>query len=173
VKRAPASGTTSREVTTRPRARGLLCHALAVATGLLTYVGTLVIEGVARGDLTRALGREAWDMSAYWYFGLPVCYLVAGLLGYLGRRRGWRWSLDMLATHSVCALLLAAGSLDLWGPAVVSALMMSLPGILTGWLGSLVYRLGAAPQRARRWPVGAPAARPFRSGNRDRDRAKS
>jgi Na+-translocating ferredoxin:NAD+ oxidoreductase RnfD subunit len=133
-----------------PRRRAPLCHALAVATGLLTYLGALAIEGITSGDLTRALGREAVDTAAYWYFGLPVCYLVAGLLGYLGRRRSWRWSLDMLATHAVCTLLLAGSSLNLWPPTLVSALLLALPGILTAWLGSLAYRFRATPQQAGR-----------------------
>src|SRR5512132_3033012 len=108
-----------------PFTRGPLCHALAVATGLLTYFGALVIEGLAGGDLARALGREAWDTAAYWSFSPPVCYAVAGLLGYLGRERGWRRSLDMLATHSVCMLLFAGSSLNLWPLALVTTLVLA------------------------------------------------
>jgi Na+-translocating ferredoxin:NAD+ oxidoreductase RnfD subunit len=133
-----------------PRPRALVRHALAVATGLLTYLGALIIEGLASGDLARALGREAWDSAAYWYFALPVCYLVAGVLGYLGRRRSWRWSLDMLATHAVLTPLFAGSSLDLWPLALITALILALPGMLTAWIGSLVWRLCAPPQQAGR-----------------------
>ena len=74
-----------------PPERALLCHGLAVVTGVLTYLGALAIEGLAGGDLARAFAREAVDVGAYWYFALPACYLVAGLLGYLGPARTWRW----------------------------------------------------------------------------------
>ena len=66
-----------------------LCHALAVTTGLLTWLGALALEGLASGELARAFGREAMDTAAYWYFALPACYLAAGGLGYLGRVRPW------------------------------------------------------------------------------------
>jgi hypothetical protein len=124
--------------------RAPLCHGLAVTTGLLTYLGSLAIHGLESGDLAGALAREAVDVGPYWYFGLPVCYLVAGLLGYLGRVRSWRWSLDMLATHSVCTLMFAGSGLSLWPIALVFALVLALPGILTAWLGALVHRFRTA-----------------------------
>jgi hypothetical protein len=131
-----------------PFSRGPLCHALAVATGVLTYLGTLLIEGLTGGDLARAFGREAMDTAPYWYFGLPACYLAAGLLGYLGRVRSWRWSPEMLATHSVCTLLLAGSGLSLWPLALLFALTLALPGLLTAWLGSLVWRCRSGPHAA-------------------------
>ena len=83
-----------------PPERALLCHGPAVMTGLLTYLGSLTLHGLATGDLAAALHREALDVGPYWSLGLPACYLVAGVLGYFGPVRTWRWSLDMLATHS-------------------------------------------------------------------------
>jgi peptidoglycan/LPS O-acetylase OafA/YrhL len=126
-----------------------VCHALAVATGLLTYLGTLLIEGLAGGDVARAFGREAMDLAAYWYFALPVCYLAAGVLGYLCPVRTWRWSLEMIATHSVCTLLLAGSGLNLWPLALVFALILALPGMLTAWLGGVVHRRSALHEAGR------------------------
>jgi hypothetical protein len=124
------------------------CHALAVATGILTYVGALVIAGLATGDMARAFAREAIDTAPYWFFALPVCYLAAGALGYLGRVRPWRWSLDMLATHALCMLLLAGSGLGLWPLALLLSLLLALPGVLTAWLGALLRRRRAAMDQA-------------------------
>jgi len=121
-----------------------VCHALAVATGLVTYLGTLLIAGLASGELARAFGREAMDLAPYWYFALPVCYLAAGVLGYLCPVRTWRWSLEMIATHSVCTLLLAGSGLNLWPLALVFALILALPGMLTAWFGGFVHRFRSA-----------------------------
>ena len=127
-----------------------VCHALAVATGLVTYLGTLLIAGLASGELARAFGREAMDLAPYWYFALPVCYLAAGVLGYLCPVRTWRWSLEMIATHSVCTLLLAGSGLNLWPLALVFALILALPGMLTAWLGGLIHRFRSALHEAER-----------------------
>jgi len=133
-----------------PAERGPLCHGLAVITGFVTYLGSLAIHGIATGEMAGALTREAVDVGPYWYFGLPVCYLVAGPLGYLGRVRSWRWSLDMLATHWVCMLLFAGSDLSLWPLALLFALVLALPGMLTAWLGALVYRFRTAPHQVDR-----------------------
>lgn len=133
-----------------PPERSLLCHALAVATGVVTFVGSLIIYGLAIGDMARAFQREVFDIAPYWYFGLPVCYLVAGLLGYLGPVRSWRWSLDMIGTHAVGTVLFTGSGLNLWPIALVFALGLALPGVLTGWLGALVHRFRAAMQQADR-----------------------
>ena len=100
--------------------------------------------------MARAFAREAVDLGAYWYFALPVSYLVAGLLGYLGPVRTWRWSLEMLATHAVCMLLFAGSDLSLWPLALLPALVLALPGMLTAWLGSVVHRFRSASKEAGR-----------------------
>lgn len=133
-----------------PPTRAPLCHALAVTTGVLTYLGTLVIAGLAGGDMARALGREAVDLAPYWFFALPLCYLAAGVLGYLCPVRTWRWSLDMLATQWVCMLLFAGSDLSLWPLALVLALILALPGILTAWLGGFVHRFRSAAHEGGR-----------------------
>ena len=90
-----------------------LCHGLAVATGVLTYFGTLVLAGLAGGNMAHAGSRDAIDLAPYWFFALPLCYLAAGVLGYVAPVRTWRWSLEMLATHWVCMLLFAGSDLSL------------------------------------------------------------
>ena len=133
-----------------PPERVLLYHALAVTIGLATFFGSLIIHGLEISDMARALQREVFDVGPYWYFGLPVCYLAAGLLGYLGPVRSWRWSLEMIGTQMVGMLLFTGSSLNLWPLALVFGLALALPGILTAWLGALVYRFRAAMQQSAR-----------------------
>jgi hypothetical protein len=131
-----------------PAERAPLCHGLAVVTGLVTYLGLMVIAGLVIGDLAGTLQREAIDVAPYWLFSLPLCYLAAGVLGYLCPVRTWRWSLDMIGTHAVCMVLLTGGGPNLWPLALALALVLALPGILTGWLGGFVYRFRSALHQA-------------------------
>jgi hypothetical protein len=130
--------------------RVLFCHAFAIATGLFTFFGSLIIQGLAVGDMAGALQREVFDIGPYWFFGLPVCYVAAGLLGYLGQDRSWRWSLEMIGTHGVATLLFTGSGLSLWPIALVFSLVLALPGMVTGWVGAWVYRFREAMQRGRR-----------------------
>jgi hypothetical protein len=119
-----------------PPGRLLWCHVLAVATGLVTLFGSPIFEGFATGDMARALQHEIFDTARHLYVGLPVCYLVAGLLGYLCPVRSWRWSLEMIGTHFVGTILFSGSGRDLWPLALVLALALVLRGIVTAWLGS-------------------------------------
>jgi hypothetical protein len=96
------------------------------------------------GVLAGTLRREASDVAPYWFFSLPVCYLIAGVLGYLCPVRTWRWSLDMIGTHAACMVLFTGSGPNLWPLALALALVLALPGILTGWLGGFVYRFRSA-----------------------------
>lgn len=133
-----------------PPERLLFCHGVAVTTGVLTFFGSLLIYGLTVDDMARAFQREVFDVAPYWYFGLPACYLAAGLLGYLGPVRSWRWSLEMIGTHMVGSLLLSGSGLNLWPIALVFGLALALPGILAAWLGALVHRSRAAMQQTGR-----------------------
>lgn len=126
--------------------RTFVCYALAIATGLLTALGTQLFAGIATGNYARAFTREPVDLGVYWLVALPVCYLVAGVLGYLAPVRTWRWILAMLAVQALYTLLVVGSGLSLWPLALVMYLVISLPGILTGWLGRLIRRCREAAQ---------------------------
>ena len=120
--------------------RTLLCYAIAVATALLSALGAQLLVGIASGDVARALGRELVDLDTYWLIALPVCYLVAGVLGYLGPRRTWRWIATMLAIHSAYMILVTGSGLSLLPLALAMMAVIALPGLVTGWLGGLIRR---------------------------------
>jgi hypothetical protein len=119
--------------------RTLLCYTIAVAIALSTARGTQLLAGIASGDVARAFARELVDLPTYWLVALPVCYLAAGVLGYLGPVLTWRWIITMIAIHS--AYTLAAGSgLSLLPFALAMTAVICVPGLITGWLGGLIRR---------------------------------
>jgi hypothetical protein len=120
--------------------RTRLCYTIAVATALSTALGVQLLAGIATGDFARAFGRELVDLGIYWLVALPICYLAAGVLGYLCPVRTWRWIITMLAIHALYTLVSAGSGLSLWPLALVMYLVIALPGILTGWLGGLIRR---------------------------------
>jgi hypothetical protein len=120
--------------------RTLLCYTIAVATALSTALGAQLLAGIASGDVARALDRELVDLGTYWLVALPVCYAVAGVLGYMGPVRTWRWIVTMIATHSVYTIVVAGSGLSLLPLALVMTAVIAAPGILTGWLGGLIRR---------------------------------
>ena len=120
--------------------RTFACYAVAIAAGLLTAIGTQLAAGIASGDYALAFTREPVDLGVYWLVALPACYLVAGMLGYMGPVRTWRWIVTMLAIHALYTLISAGSGLSLWPLALVMYLVIAPPGILTGWLGGLIRR---------------------------------
>jgi hypothetical protein len=123
--------------------RTLLCYTIAVATALSTALGAQLLAGIASGDVAGALGRELVDLGTYW-LALPVCYLVAGVLGYVGPVRTWRWIVTIIAIHSVYTILVAGSGLSLLPFALAMTAVVTAPGILAGWLGGLIRRRVAA-----------------------------
>lgn len=122
------------------RERTTLCYGIAVATGVLAWVGPLLIAGIAGGELGRTIRREAWDLDLWWTTGLPLGWLVAGVLGWLRPVRIWRWPLTIIGTQFVCALVLSRSGLSLLPFALVFMLVLTLPGLLAAWLGRSLRR---------------------------------
>lgn len=120
--------------------RTLLCYTIAVAIALSTALGTQLLAGIASGDVARAFARELVDLPTYWLVALPVCYLAAGVLGYLEPMRTWRWIVTMIAIHSAYTLLAAGSGLSLLPLALAMTAVICVPGLVTGWLGSLIRR---------------------------------
>lgn len=121
-------------------ARTFACYALAIAIAALSVLGAQLWSGMASGDFGHALRREPVDLGAYWLGALPACYLAAGVLGYLGPVRTWRWIFTMIAVHAVYTLLVAGSGLSLLPFALGMMVVLSLPGLLSGWLGGMIRR---------------------------------
>jgi hypothetical protein len=120
--------------------RSSLCYAIVVATGLATAISAQLVAGIAAGDLARAFTRELVDLGTYWLGALPVCYLAAGVLGYLQPVRSWRWILTMVAVQALYMTFTAGSGLSLLPFALIMIAVIMLPGLVTGWAGGLIRR---------------------------------
>jgi hypothetical protein len=121
-------------------ARTFACYAVAIVVAALSALGAQLWSGIASGDLGSALGREPVDLAAYWLGALPVCYLAAGALGYLAPVRTWRWIFTMVAVQAGYTLLVAGSGLSLLPFALGMMVVLSLPGLLSGWIGGTIRR---------------------------------
>ena len=121
--------------------RTAVCYVASVVTGLASSVGVLLLTGIMSGRVVETLRREAWDTDLYWLIGLPLCYLVAGVLGWLGPDRIWRWPLVMMATQALVMLLFSGSGLSLLPLGLILFAILALPGIFTAWIGRCVRRL--------------------------------
>ena len=74
--------------------RAGLAVAISLAAGFFVWVGLSVAAGV----------HEAWDRPIYWWLGLPLLTIAAGLTGYLAPTRVWRWPL-LIALGQIVAML--------------------------------------------------------------------
>jgi hypothetical protein len=125
--------------------RTFLCYAIAVLAALLTALGVQLLTGIASGEVGRAFSRELVDLGFYWLVALPICYVVAGVLGYIGPVRTWRWIVTMIAVQSVYMLISAGSGLSLLPFALAMTAVIAVPGLVTGWLGGLIRRHRDAP----------------------------
>jgi hypothetical protein len=71
-----------------------LAVAISLVAGFCVWVGLSVAAGV----------REAWDEPIYWWLGLPVLAIVAGLTGYIAPMKVWRWP-TLIALSQIVAML--------------------------------------------------------------------
>jgi hypothetical protein len=128
--------------------RTLICYAIAAATAFATAFGVQLLAGIMTGDFARAFAGELVDNGAYWLVALPICYVAAGVLGWLGPVRTWRWILTMIAIHSAYMVLTAGSGLSLLPFALAMTAVICVPGFVTGWLGGLVRRYRDAARAA-------------------------
>ena len=120
--------------------RTATCYVASVVTGLVGSVGMLLLTGIMSGRVAETLRREAWDTELYWLIGLPLCYLVAGVLGWIGPERIWRWPLAMMATQALVMLLFSGSGFSLLPLGLILFAIVALPGILTAWIGRCMRR---------------------------------
>jgi hypothetical protein len=84
-------------------------------------------------------GKEAWDHPSYFSVSIPVMCVFAAYAGYRGRTRVWRWPLT-LAIAQFATMLLLEGLGNLFPLGIIAFLILSVPMLLTAWLGAWFAR---------------------------------
>jgi hypothetical protein len=123
--------------------RGTLAGALALGAGFLVWTVLSFVGGSMENGAFAV--REAWDTAAYFWFGLPVLLLSAGIAGTIAPVRVWRWPLLAAAGHIAGMALVHPGGTDL-GLVPVAIVLIGLPLTLiltvAAVAGAMVARRG-------------------------------
>lgn len=107
------------------RSNDFFPYAASALCGLTVYV----IITVATGK------NEAWDDGVYYSVGIPFMSVVAFALGYLFPIKPWRWAAGMAGGQALGALI-SGSSLNLLPLAMIFMAIISLPQLLTAFIGS-------------------------------------
>lgn len=88
--------------------------------------------------IVRATGRrEAWDSGLYFSVGLPVVCLISMAFAIFEPKRSWRWGVLPVVGQFVW-MLLSEGPGNLLPLGVIVFAMLSVPSIVTAWLGAII-----------------------------------
>lgn len=99
------------------------------------------VSGIAVWLVTSWLSNEpeAWDSKYYFFYGLPLMMLVAGLLGFAAPARPWRWGLVMLGAQAAIAII-QNPTANLLPLGLVIFAVLSIPCLATATAGSFLRR---------------------------------
>jgi hypothetical protein len=82
--------------------------ALLALFGLAAWIGLSVLAGLSGAEMGFRL-REAWDISAYFYVGIPIMAAAVAVVAFLRPERAWRWPLWLVAGHQLGMLIVGVG----------------------------------------------------------------
>lgn len=101
--------------------------------GLTVWTGLSALSGL----------REAWEMPAYFYVGLPMMMAAVSVASFHMPRRIWRWPLWLVAGHQAGVFIVGLGMQSglslvilLLALAVLLSALFSVPAVV----GSMVAR---------------------------------
>ena len=79
--------------------------------------------------------REAWDSGLYFRMGLPVCYAVSGIFGFVEPHHSWRWGV-LPFVGQFAWMLVSAGVGSLMPLGAIAMGVFALPGVLLAIVGA-------------------------------------
>ena len=111
------------------RSKGMVVSVLSLACGAAVWAAILQASGK----------REAWDSGLYFRIGLPVCYAVSGIFGYVEPHRNWRWGVLPFVGQFVW-MIASVGVGNLMPLGAIAMGVLALPGVLTAMVGAVLVR---------------------------------
>lgn len=114
---------------------------LLAAIGLITWVSLSLWGGlIADGPFHL---REAWDLPAYLYVGIPVMALAVGIAGFVQPTRPWRWALWLVGGHQLGVLVTGIGmqsAPSLLILTIILAVLLAVGFAMPAMLGAMASR---------------------------------
>jgi hypothetical protein len=86
--------------------------------------------------------REAWDSDLYFTLGIPAVCVLSLVLGFAEPTRPWRWGVLPLAGQFAW-MLVTAGPGNVLPLGVIMFGILSVPSVITAWLGAAIARKSA------------------------------
>ena len=111
------------------RAKGMVFSVILLAVGAAVWAAILQASG----------RREAWDSEMYFRVGLPVCYAVSGIFGYVEPHRSWRWGVLPFVGQFMW-MIVSAGVGSLMPLGAIAMGVFALPGVLLAIVGAALAR---------------------------------
>ncbi len=115
---------------------------LLAATGLITWTGLSVWGGFAPDEPAFRL-REAWDILAYFYVGVPIMALAVAIAAFLKPHRVWRWPIWLVAGHQIGVMLVGLGmqsAPSLLILTIILAILLAAGFAIPAMLGAMAAR---------------------------------
>ena len=111
------------------RSKQIVMSVLAVAFGAALWAALVHVSGK----------REAWDSEIYFRIGLPVCYAVSGIFGFVEPHHSWRWG-ALPFVGQFMWMIVSAGVGSLMPLGAIAMGVFALPGVLLAILGAALAR---------------------------------
>ena len=110
------------------------------AKGWVLSVISLVFGAAVWAAILQASGRrEAWDSEIYFRVGLPVCYAVSGIFGFVEPQHSWRWGVLPFAGQFMW-MIVSQGVGSLMPLGAIAMGVIALPGVLLALGGAALAR---------------------------------
>lgn len=116
--------------------------ALLALIGLATWIGVSAWGGLSGPEADFRL-PEAWDVSAYFYVGVPVMAAAVAIVAFLKPERAWRWPLWLVAGHQLGMLIIGVGmqsALSLVLLTVILAILLAAFFAVPAMVGAMAGR---------------------------------
>lgn len=110
--------------------KGYVASAIALGIGAIIWIVFKVI----------AQTKDPTELLSYWQIGYPISIVLSGLMGIFFPNRPWRWGINIIFVQLFIGAITTKGDLNLLPPGIVFFALLSVPCIISGYIGSVVSK---------------------------------